>query len=271
MILFFAFYQQTDFALANDYDNGFEADKSLVNQIQEEQQSQKTQSIQQWKELSEIDDARNHLLSLQQSSYPAIQYYPSLFHIYHIYCTGKGHKTLSLPQSPQALSYYIQQAATILQHLQSLHDSSSTSFHDKQIKLDSSFNQAYQIISQLTNLQKQWSTNQQQSFSFYQQVHSLQTQLLKLLSVDCSQALIHQHPAEFSIQSLTCFLRDPFDKLMSFINYSSSSMDNWHVTIIAVIQQFYVMSIYEILLYLYLFCSTYQIRILLNSFLINRT
>ena len=70
MTSFFSFYIQTDFTLANDYDNGFETDKTLVTQIQEEQQSQKTQSIQQWKELSEIDDARHHLLNLQQSSYP---------------------------------------------------------------------------------------------------------------------------------------------------------------------------------------------------------
>lgn len=189
--------------------------------------------------------------------------YPNPFYIFSDICTRMNNSSISLPESYEAMKDYIENARKLVTLLET--DKESTDYQEKKRRVDS-FVHANSVIDSLVDTCEQWKkqTDETAKQEYFIRIHALQVELMKILSTECSSHYIERRKKQFDVSSLVCILRDPFSKLMIFLEMSSplsylhTLTDNWYITILAVIQQYYVLAIHEIIMYLVMFVKTYH-------------
>lgn len=218
------------------------------------------------KDLMYAFSVSNHLDTLLSHNRNPFTPYPNPYYIFSGICTRMNHGGISLPESYEAMKKYIENVRKLVSLLE---NNKTTTDHQEKKRRIESYAHANSVIDSLVEVCDQWKKErdiltQQDCFM---RIHTLQVELMKILSTECSAHYVEERKGQFDILSLVCIIRDPFSKLMNFLQMSSpfsylhTPTDNWYITILAVIQQYYVLAIHEIIMYLVVFVMTYHFGI----------
>lgn len=231
----------------------------------------------------EIEEVKGDIFQRDNlgDQYAGVKGWFSLYYDYLWMCTGMGHEVLSLPESYHGMTTFIHQASSILN---SLLTTDAEEFEAKRRKKN--YNVVEGLIDELKMCCKQWNEadDEDTKQSLFHTIYQLQTQVILKLSTECSSAYLEKQNENHEISPEAnayrypsqCILRNPFSKLLQSIQLATpaqvlqTNVDNWYITIIASIQQYYVFAIYEIVLYLYMFAQVYQFGTLIMKGMILR-
>lgn len=244
----------------------FEWTKSDLNAFSEDQRIDDFRMRNLKKELMYAFSVSNHLDTLLSLNRNPFTPYPNPYYIFSDICTRMNHGGISLPESYEALEEYIENARKLVSLLE---NNKTTTDHQEKKRRMESFAHANNVIDSLVEVCDQWKEERDivTQQDYFMRIHTLQVELMKILSTKCSAHYVEEKKGQFDILSLVCIMRDPFSKLMNFLRMSSpfsylhTPTDNWYITILAVIQQYYVLAIHEVIMYLVVFVMTYHFGI----------
>lgn len=179
-----------------------------------------------------------------------IRPYISLYRMYTNYCFGSQDDVIT---SKESAKHFLKRVNELTAELQP-----SPQFMEKRVTPEGN-----ELIKQFSiEMKKLGTTNEEEEQNTLLKLSSLQSQIIFDLVLHHSHGMRKVIENAYNPAHMICLLRDPFVKLMTYVEHMTiddpQDVDKMYQRIFIAIQHYYVIAIHEIMLYIYLFNTTYN-------------